>query len=385
MAKINKSNIPDKDELASIIADTLNKTFKDRPQSAFLEGEATPTDLVDFASTGCTLLDFAISNRKNGGLPFGRITEIVGMEASGKSLLAAHVMKSVQKMGGVAVLIDTETAVNWEFFDAVGVDRSKNFVYTHLDTVEDVFEAAVKIIESVRNSNKSKPVIIVIDSMAAATTKQEKERSFDKAGYATEKAIIISAGMRKITSTIGTEKVILIITNQLRQKLGAMPFAEQTTTSGGKAIGFHSSVRLKLDSIGKIRIKDEGDSATIGVKVKAKVTKNRLGPPDRNTEFEIFFDRGIDDTASILDYLRDKGIITGSTTAKLTYVKDSGEAITFNGREWREIWNGPLHNEFYEKIANLMVRKYRSDELSEDQMSIENDDDSDNSPKMLHG
>jgi len=161
-------------------------TFKDN-KIAFIEDEETPTDLIHFVSTGCALLDIAISNKPHGGIAYGRITEISGLESSGKSLLAIHAMANVQKEGGVAVLIDTETAVNWDFLDVAGVNRQENWVYTHLDTVEDIFASIENIIETVRRSNKEKPVMIVIDSLAAASTKKEMEATYDSQGYATNK------------------------------------------------------------------------------------------------------------------------------------------------------------------------------------------------------
>ena len=142
MAK-EKKPIPaaDRDELAQIIADSLNKLNKDGDQIAyFLDGkEETPTDFTDFVSTGATMLDIAISNRPNGGIAVGRITELTGLEGSGKSLVGAQLIANTQKRGGVAVLIDTETAVNPDFFKAVGIDMNK-LVYVHLQTVEDIFE-----------------------------------------------------------------------------------------------------------------------------------------------------------------------------------------------------------------------------------------------------
>jgi RecA/RadA recombinase len=133
---------PDRDELAQLIAESLNKINKDGDQVAFfLDGrEDTPTDFTDFISTGATMLDVAISNRPHGGIAVGRITELTGLEGSGKSLIGAQLIANTQKRGGVGVLIDTETAVNPEFFKAVGIDTNK-LVYVHLQTVEEIFDA----------------------------------------------------------------------------------------------------------------------------------------------------------------------------------------------------------------------------------------------------
>lgn len=226
---MGKSTKKSKDEfdLADILIDSLNKNQKDQKVAFYLDGDSSgaPTNVRDWVSTGSSMLDLAISNRSNGGIPVGRITELTGLEQSGKSLLSAHVLAETQKMGGIAVLIDTETAVSREFFDAIGVDVSK-LLYVSVDTVEDVFETIETIIEKVREKDSTKLVTIVVDSVAAASTKKELESDYDKDGYATEKAIIISKAMRKITNFIGRHNIALIFTNQLRQKLNAMAFSD---------------------------------------------------------------------------------------------------------------------------------------------------------------
>jgi len=211
-----------KEDLALTLAETLNKKFKiDGKVAYFIGGENTPTDVNEWVSTGSSMLDLAISNRPHGGLPVGRIIEINGLEASGKSLIAAHVLAETQRKGGVAVFIDTENAVSMEFFEAIGVDISK-MLYVQLDTVEDIFEAIESIINKIRTSDKSKLVTIVVDSLAGATTSVERDADYSKDGWATSKAIIISKAFRKITRLIGKERIVLVCTNQLRQKMGVM-------------------------------------------------------------------------------------------------------------------------------------------------------------------
>ena len=279
-----------KDDLAGVLADSLNKKFKDYKVAYFLDGaQETPTDIKEFISTGSTMLDLAISNRPNGGIAVGRITELNGLESSGKSLVGAHLLAETQKKGGVAVYIDTETAVSEDFLEVIGVDISK-MLYLHLETVEDIFEAIEEIVTKVRESDKDRLVTILVDSLAAATTKVELEADFDKDGWATAKAIIISKAMRKITQMIGRQKVALVFTNQLRQKLGVM-FGDPWTTSGGKALPFHASTRIRLKNMGQI--KDTGKNV-LGMKCRAKIVKNRLGPPLRHADYDMYFDRGID-------------------------------------------------------------------------------------------
>ena len=363
MAKEKKTiDEPNRDELASLIAESLNKMNKDSDQIAyFLDGrEETPTDFSDFISTGATILDVAISNRAHGGIAVGRITELTGLEGSGKSLLGAQLIANTQRRGGVGVLIDTETAVNPEFFKAVGIDTNK-LVYVHLQTVEEIFDAITTIIEKVRNGkDKDKLVTIVVDSVAAASTKKEMEADFGKDGYATDKAIIISKAMRKITGLLGRERICLVFTNQLRQKMNAMAFSDPWTTSGGKAIAFHASTRLRLSTTGKIS-NSTGD--VIGVKVKANIVKNRLGPPHRTAEFEIYFNRGIDDTGAWLSIMKENKMIK-QAGAWYTYVDEAtGEETKFQSKEFAKFLeeNPERKTQIYGEICDSLIMKYQTE------------------------
>ncbi len=368
----------DRDELAQVIADSLNKLYKDGQVAYFLDGEEeTPTDLTDFISTGNTMLDIAISNRPYGGIAAGRITELTGLEASGKSLIGASIIATTQKRGGIAVLIDTENAVNDEFFTAVGVDMKK-LVWVQHDTVEDIFDSIVNIIEKVRSSaKKDKLVTIVVDSVAAASTKTEMAADFNKDGYATAKSIIISKAMRKITNLLGRQKIALVFTNQLRQKMNAPAFSDPYTTSGGKAIGFHASTRIRLSQIGKLK-----DSAgnVIGITTKAVITKNRLGPPYREAEFNIYFNRGIDDYSSWLDVLKETGIVK-QAGAWYSYKDEK-----FQGKEFPQFLDADpaRKEEFYTQICESLVMKYEK-EFDPTTITAESSDDADavKSPKQL--
>jgi recombination protein RecA len=369
MAKSNEKKVvqTDRDELAQSIADALNKFNKDGEKIAFfLDGaDGAPTEFTEFVSTGATMLDIAVSNRPHGGIAVGRITEITGLEGSGKSLVCAHLMANTQKMGGVAVLIDTETAVNREFYQAIGLDLKK-LVWIEAPTVEDVFDRMVHLIEHIRKlpSNKDKIVTIVVDSVAAASTRKEMEADFSKDGYATDKAIIISKALRKITGMIAKEKIALVFTNQLRQKMNAQPFADQWTTSGGKAIAFHASTRIRLSQIKKLdNKKKEDEKLIIGVKVEANVVKNRLGPPHRKAEFEIYFDRGIDDYNSWLDALVRGGMIKQSG-AWYTYVDDTtGEEIKFQSKDFGKFLEEDKERKerLYNQMCDALIMKYQEE------------------------
>ena len=357
------------DVLANVLADSLNKKFKDTKVAYFLDGtDNTPTDIKDFISTGSSMLDLAISNRPDGGIAVGRITEINGLESSGKSLLGAHILAETQEKGGVAVYIDTETSVSQEFMDVIGIDMSK-MLYLHLETVEDIFEAIEEIVTKVRESDKDRLVTILVDSLAAATTKVELEADFDKDGWATAKAIIISKAMRKITQLIGREKVALVFTNQLRQKLGVM-FGDPWTTSGGKALPFHASTRIRLKNMGQIK---DNKKDTIGIKIKAQVIKNRLGPPLRSAEFPLFFDKGIDDFASWLSVMKDHKLVK-QAGAWYTFVDQNDKEHKFQSKDFGALLSDVDTQEYiYDSICKKVILKYDSGQLGIDDVTTEDE------------
>ena len=375
MAK-SKSDLSD--ELGGVIAETINKQFKAQniKTAYFLEGDSdAPTIIKEWVGTGSTMLDLAISNRKYGGFPVGRVSEITGLEQSGKSLLAAHALLNTQKKGGLAVYIDTENAIATEYLSAIGLNL-KDMLYIPLETVEDIFETIDVITDKVRSSDKNRLVTIVVDSIAGASTKTEMAADFDKDGYATAKALIISKALRKITNLIGRERICLIITNQLRQKLNAPAFSDPWTTPGGKSIPFHASVRIRLSSIGAIKAKREGRDEVIGSRVKAKLVKNRCGPPLRECEYEVYFDSGIDDYSSWLTTMKEHNLVSQSGAWYQWTDKRSGEVIKFQSKEFVEkiMSNPELLDIVYSEIAEKVIMKYKKlDEARIDAVILSDD------------
>ena len=344
-----------KDELAQVLSDSLNKNFKEMKVAYFLDGSDTsPSDITEWVSTGASMLDLSISNQANGGIAVGRITEINGLESSGKSLLGAHILAETQKKGGLAVYIDAETSVSKDFLEAIGVDVG-NMLYLHLETVEDIFESISHIITKVRESDKDKLITILVDSLAAATTKVELDNDFDKDGWSTGKAIIISKAMRKITQMIGRERIALVFTNQLRQKLGVM-FGDPWTTSGGKALPFHASTRIRLKNMGQVKDKDGN---VIGMKCRAQIIKNRLGPPLRHSDYIMYFDSGIDNYGGWLQVLKDHKLLKhGGAWYTINF---NGEDIKFQSKEFNDMMekNDELREHLYEQICEHQILKYK--------------------------
>ena len=361
-----------RDELADVLADTLNKKFKDMKVAYFLDGsDVTPTDITDFVSTGSTMLDLAISNKPNGGIAVGRITEINGLESTGKSLVGAHILAETQKKDGVAVYIDTETSVSHDFLEVIGIDVSK-MLYLHLETVEDIFEAIEEIVLQVRGSDKDRLVTILVDSLAGATTKIELDADFDKDGWATAKAIIVSKALRKITQMIGRQRVVLVFTNQLRQKLGVM-FGDPWTTSGGKALPFHASTRIRLKNKGQIK---DSKKNVIGMTILAQVVKNRLGPPLRKAEFPLYFESGIDDEGSWLTIMKEHGIakVAGAWYTLPIIDLETGEILEekkFQSKDFADMLKDKdLKEHIYKLICDKVILKYDKSALGIDDVEI---------------
>ncbi len=354
-----------RDELAEVIASELNKQFKSHQVAYFLDGvQEAPTDVTDWISTGSTILDLAISNRPNGGFAAGRIAEINGLESSGKSLIGAHALASTQRKDGLAVYIDTESAVSSEFLQSIGIDTDK-MLYVHLETVEDIFDTIETIVTKIRESDKDKLVTILVDSLAAASTKVEMDADFDKDGWATAKAIVISKAMRKITNLIARQRVCLIFTNQLRQKLGVM-FGDPWTTSGGKALPFHSSTRIRLKNMGQIK---DTKKNTIGIKIRAQVIKNRLGPPLRSAEFPLYFDKGIDDFGSWLEVLKAHNLVKQGG-AWYTMNDHTGKELKFQSKDFQSLMADVDFQEYtYNLICEKVILKYDSGKLGIDDVS----------------
>lgn len=367
MAK-SKSKLELEDSLANTLADSINKQFKGQnlKTAFFLDGdEDSPSNVSEWISSGCSMLDLAISNRPYGGFPVGRITEITGLEASGKSLLAAHTLAETQKKGGLAVYIDTESATSSEFLTAIGVDL-KTMLYVPLETIEEIFETIETIVEGVRKSDKDRLVTIVVDSIMGASTKIEMAAEYDKDGYATSKSIILSKAMRKVTNWIARERICLIFTNQLRTKLG-VSFGDQWTTSGGKAIPFHASVRLRLKNTGMIKAKVNSVEQVVGSKTNVQVVKNRMGPPHRKVDYEIYYDSGIDNWGGWLSIMKNFDLVkqSGAWYTLEDMDHETGETfgeLKFQSKDFVEkvISNPQAKDRLYKRICDAYIFKYQA-------------------------
>jgi recombination protein RecA len=349
------------DELASHIYKALNSINKDGVQVAYmLDGsEETPIDFTDFISTGSTMLDLAISNRPNGGIPVGRISVIDGLEGTGKSLVCAHIMANAIKRGGVGVFIDTENAYSKDFFASVGIQPEKMILVSE-NRLENVFEYITSIVETIRVKEKAdKLVVIVVDSIAATITSGENESTFTKSGFNTEKSQVLSKGFRKITSMIGRNKVALVFTNQLRHNMNAFSYSpDKWTSPGGVSAKYHATTYIRLTRIGDL--KDRVTNEVIGTRVKALATKSKAGPSKRVVEFDIYFQYGIDDNSSWLEAMVSANILK-KNNAWYTYVdENTGEEIKFQSKDFPDFLNSDQGRKqmFYDKICENAIMKY---------------------------
>ena len=267
-----------------------------------LSTDESPTHVNRWISTGSQLLDYIISNRRNGGLPEGRIVEIFGPPSIGKSHIATQIARSTQQMDGIVVYIDTENATSIENLNALGVDINKRFVYVDTHCTEEVLSIAESTILKAKAMQKDVPVTIIWDSVAASSPRAELVGDYDKESIGLQ-ARAISKGMRKITGVIANENVLMVCLNQIRTKVGVM-YGDPTTTPGGMAIPFHSSVRIKLGAGSPILDKDKHP---IGINVSAKTIKNKVTAPFRTTNFQIHFGIGIKEHEEVFDILRKHG------------------------------------------------------------------------------
>jgi recombination protein RecA len=256
------------------------------------------------------LLDYAIANKKGGGVPQGRIIEISGNEGSGKSLIAYHILANCQKEGGLAIYIDTERSANKEFMERMGINWSKLYQPKPIpSSIEDVFQFIEKTISIARakNFDKTKPIVVVWDSVAATHGAGENEVDQNESPGMGLEARAMSRGFRKIISALDEGYVTFVCINQLREKIGSFGWGDNETTPHGKALPFYSSVRIKLKSKGQI--KNTKTEETVGVETLARVFKNKVGPNHRDVEFPLYYDWGVNDEISLMEFLLDEEVI----------------------------------------------------------------------------
>ncbi len=295
-------------------------------------GEAKAME-VDVIPTGCLSLDMALGV---GGIPHGRITEIFGPEASGKTTLAQHVVAQAQKIGGIAAFVDAEHALDPDYARKIGVNVDELLI-----SQPDTGEQALEIVENLVRSNAID--IIVIDSVAALVPKAEIEGEMGDQHMGLQ-ARLMSQALRKLTGVVSKTHTAVVFINQIRHQIGVF-FGNPEVTSGGQALKFYASVRIEVRRSAQIKQAEK----IIGNRVKAKIVKNKVAAPFQTTEFDIMYNEGISMAGDLLDTGVTMGVVTksgnsysyeqekfgvGRETAK-TYLREHPELMeTIRAQVW---------------------------------------------------
>lgn len=306
-------------------------------------------------STGSVILDTIITNNpaNTGGIPSGKLTEISGQESTGKSLMAYYILKDCQDQGGYSILVDVESSMNEAFCRVIGLNL-EDLIIINESNVEDIFPLLELAVKEIRKEDKDAQIAIVWDSYAQSSSKIEIENDYDDRNYSPQ-VKALNLGLRKFMPIVQTEQIAFVILNQLRMKIPAPMFGDKYQSPGGKAIPFASSLRLRLYHAG-YKTKGKGaDKEVLGQELRAVVQKSKLGPPQREINLHLYFNEGLVDEQSWMEYLKNKDLFEKVSSQK--------SAVDLDGKYYE--WKNAEFSTFIKDPENSPLREFILDNLKE--------------------
>lgn len=320
-----------------------------------LGGSDANQDVRDWLDTGIKPLNYALSGKYSGGIPVGRLVEFFGGESSGKTALATQALISTQQKGGVAVFFDHEHAFSLARAKHLGLSDAEDcWIYKQPQTAEQSFKMVDTVVDYIQHQDSDRYVTIVIDSVAAMVTKAELEIDYDEQNMKTMLSLpaLLSASLKKLSRKVNQGNITLLLINQTRDNPGVM-FGSKEKTTGGKALKFFCSVRLKLSKIGPIK---EGDEI-IGDYVRAETIKNKTFEPFKTCTYISSYSKGIDMAGSHLHYALENGWIT-----------KKGGWLEWDEQSWREkdlVKSLDESPEWYQRLMDMYDDSAEADENGE--------------------
>lgn len=373
-----KKKITSKD-FTELLQKNLKDKFSDKeynPVTVDERGERT--DPTVFVSTGDYVLDLLISNRPNGGVPFGRYLNIYSDSGLGKSLLLQKLIANVQRMGGTGVYFDTEGGIYKKFMQVLGVNTDELVYFDTINAIEDIFEIIIQIVITNLENDVDNPLIIGVDSMTAVTTRQGADLDeMEESGYGegARKQKIIGELFKKALTKIKQDNIILVTTDQIRDKINATQWERKWRDTAGWAQKFYSDIRLEMTPRGAIKNKD---NEQIGNKVNIKLVKSRVSPHPRDMETYIYGTRGLDRYKSLLEEAKNRKVIKKARD-KIKFKFDGKEdwrnedGLLPTEMEFKRLLKEDemIFKEVYSRLADKMVIEYEfEDKLINDEENI---------------